>query len=141
MARAKFETSAEGIDRLTRAMDHLTSVFERYGGPLARLGIAAAGAEATERAVWGLEARYYVRGGMDPALSAPEALNGAVRAILDGSESFFIGALPPSGRASVAAALIRGWVNHHEIERPEVLAWFRLHGTDAVEVTTEKEQN
>lgn len=61
--------------------------------------------------VWvaGLEARYYVRGAMDPMYATPWARDALVFAILSGLS---IPALQPRNRALVAAAVVRGWVTH-----------------------------
>lgn len=50
----------------------------------------------------GLEAKWYVRGGMDPDYAHPRDRDQAVRD------------LSRYGAPDLAAALIRGWVTHHE---------------------------
>jgi hypothetical protein len=56
----------------------------------------------------GLEARYYVRGAMDPRFTAPEARDAYVRTILRTADYWTEG-----GRSLRAAAFLRGWVEHH----------------------------
>lgn len=54
----------------------------------------------------GLEARYYVRGGLDPTYATPEARDAYVKGILT------VGFWDGMGHVR-AAAFLRGWVEHH----------------------------
>lgn len=57
----------------------------------------------------GLEARYYVRGAMDPAYATPEARDAYVKTLYP----------------EQAAAFLRGWVEHHPEDRwPELSGVF-----------------
>lgn len=58
----------------------------------------------------GLEARYYVRGAMDPRFTTPEARDNYVNDMLAGWDG---SPWEPEGRAFRAAAFLRGWVEHH----------------------------
>lgn len=62
----------------------------------------------------GLEARYYVRGAMDPRFTTPEARDAYVRDLLLGGAEW---------GAFRAAAFLRGWVEHHDPD-----AWPELSG-------------
>lgn len=83
--------------------------------------------------VAGLEGRYQVRAGLDPAYADPEALTRLIAMIMHGLEPG-TGNLSPASRALVAAAALRGWAQSYP-EAVEVLAWHRLLGDVAVVVT------
>lgn len=68
----------------------------------------------------GLEARYYVRGGLDPLCADPGGLDVLVRAVLAGtSTDLFL--VTPANRARIAAAAARGWVERYAF--PWDLPW------------------
>lgn len=91
----------------------------------------------TPEAVAGLEARYYVRAGLDPTYAAPVALNFLVAAILGGTAGGVL-FLTPTNRATVAASAIRGWSQHRPGELPaEGISWGRVLGDTRVLVTRE----
>lgn len=83
--------------------------------------------------VAGLEGRYQVRAGLDPAYADPEALTRLVILIMNGIEGG-TATLSPASRAMVAAAAMRGWAQSYP-DAVEVLAWHRLLGDVAVVVT------
>lgn len=58
----------------------------------------------------GMEARWYVRGGLDPAYATPDARDGVAR--------FLATNVCPD----VAAAFLQGWVEHHPTE-PDAPRW------------------
>ena len=86
--------------------------------------------------VSGLEARMYVRAGLDPAYASEEALDGLVRlimrkpsAVLGLGDSLMLGT---RDRARLAAAAMRGWAEHRpapwrhpEVTYHEATPWFR----------------
>lgn len=82
-------------------------------------------AAAYELAVVGLEASYYVRGGM--GCTSVEDLNEVVREALRTTK------LMPRDRARLAVAALRGWVTHNA-EEAEPLTWYRLLGDTRLEV-------
>lgn len=90
-----------------------------------KISIALEG--SLEVTVSGIEARHYVRGAMQP-----ERADERVQRILRG-ESPEVSWLPPEHRARVAAAHIRG-AAEAGTGKPEVLAWHRLLGREAVSV-------
>lgn len=61
------------------------------------------------RVTAGLEGRYYVRAGLDPAYAAPVNRDRLVMAILDG-EAEGTQLLSAGQRRAVAVAAIRGWI-------------------------------
>lgn len=83
--------------------------------------------------VAGLEGRYFVRGGMSPACSSPAGRDALVLAVLAGTAEGCV-LLTPDNRATVAAALVAGWVSSYDGEAPDVLAWHRALGDTHVEV-------
>lgn len=101
------------IEGATRALRGAAAAMESLGRSLqqsARANQAAVErlARNLQRAatppparVAGLEARYYVRGGLDPAYASPAARDAYCRH------------LALAGRPSYAAAFLRGWVEHH----------------------------
>lgn len=68
----------------------------------------------------GIEARAYVRGGMDPLFNEPTARDIYAKGLAR---------LSPS----VAAAFLRGWAEHHETA-VEAFAWHRFYGSTRIEV-------
>ena len=68
----------------------------------------------------GLEARLYVRGGLDPTYTDPDARDAYVQQLADTNPV-------------LAAAFLAGWVNHHPDPDPPVLAWHRLIGGVTIE--------
>lgn len=83
--------------------------------------------------VSGLEARYQVRAGLDPAYRTPGDLDGLVQAIMRG-EAEDTRLLTAENRARVAAAALRGWTHAYPAPLP-VLTWHRLIGGVEVVVT------
>jgi hypothetical protein len=77
--------------------------------------------------VAGLEAKMYVRAGMDHEVATPEALDRLIRQISHQAH------LTPAERAQVIAAAYRGWVTHRDGPVPETLAYHTLIGDTAIE--------
>ena len=68
----------------------------------------------------GLEARLYVRGGLDPAYADPVDRDLYVRSLLQGRDyELFIYDPPPEHLGSLAAAFLRGWVECRDLARCE----------------------
>lgn len=113
-------------DRLQVAAERIIAAVERLLPVL------------TERAndeahVSGLEARYYVRGALDPALTDQVSLGALLCYVLEG-EADGCGFLTPASRARLAASLTRGWVEHRAGPPPEVLTWHRYVGGTHLQV-------
>lgn len=98
---------AQALARITREFADQQRTAERVRRAIndtkarnTRLAHGNARADQVYRA--GLEARWYVRGGMDPAYAHPDARDHMVRD------------LAGIGCHTYAAEFIRGWVTHHE---------------------------
>lgn len=83
--------------------------------------------------VAGLEGRYLIRGGLDPAYRDEHDLVVLVTKILDGTEDD-ARYLDHDNRVLVATAVLRGWATSYPAEAPEVLAWHRAFGGTHVSV-------
>jgi len=89
-----------------------------------------------EARVSGLEARFWVRGSLGHLVG--EDVGALARDLLrdpgcvDPGGSLHL--LTVGNRARIAAAALRGHVEHVEGERPDCLAWYRLLGSTAVSV-------
>lgn len=100
---------------------------------MARVSAAIREAANDEVTVSGLEARYLVRAGLDPAYRSPEDLDALVQAIMRG-EAEDTRLLYRENRARVAAAALRGWTHAYPAPLP-ILTWHRLIGGVRVVVT------
>jgi hypothetical protein len=114
-------------EQMAKSVDTMAQAVRGMGKALAR---------AREVSVSGLEARMYVRAGLDPAYASEEALDGLVRlllrkpsAVLGLGDSMMLGT---RDRARLAAAAMRGWAEHRpapwrhpEVEYHEATPWFR----------------
>lgn len=80
----------------------------------------------------GDEARYYVRGGIDPRFSTEAAVGHLTRAVLADDT------LTPAARAKIAVSALRGWVEHRpQPEGPRPI-WHRyLNATRTAVIVTE----
>lgn len=89
-----------------------------------------------DRVVAGLEARYYVRAGLDLAYASETALTGLVAEIMAGDPAalFF---LQEKQRAQIAAAAVRGWVTHRHPAADVDLVWVRFLDGQRVWVTAD----
>lgn len=77
--------------------------------------------------VW---ARFYVRGGMDPAYAEPDAVDEYLRALN----------VIPGGRGAAArAAFLRGWAEHRSVPAAPVV-WHRYIGNTAIQVHPEAQR-
>jgi hypothetical protein len=90
----------------TRSMTAVQRTMERF---------SEEGRQRQELALTGLEARFYVRGGLDPLYASQAGLDGLVRDILQGPETGWeclkAGALPTrENRVRLAVAAMEGWV-------------------------------
>lgn len=94
LARAKAELKA-----LEKSMEQVKAAIDNRS-PSARMAELEARQREVARA--GYEARWYVRGGMDPTYAHPDARDQTVRDLAD------------LGCYTYAAEFIRGWVTHHE---------------------------
>lgn len=75
--------------------------------------------------VAGLEARYFVRAGLDPAYVDPRALDQLVQQILAGDDTA-LQYVSDENRSLIAASALTGWVGSHAgTETLQVLAWHR----------------
>lgn len=95
-----FGRIARGATEAGAALLKMQEAVNRDILPVARRMVAA---EEVRQA--GLEARYYVRGAMDPTYATPEARDAYVRAMVWTSDDSF--------RFDRAASFLRGWVEHH----------------------------
>lgn len=82
----------------------------------------------------GLEARYYVRAGLDPAYRHPERLDALVRDLLAGDyeDDPLHAFVTPENRRALAVAAIRGWAESYD--DPGLYVAHRLWATTRVEV-------
>lgn len=64
--------------------------------------------------VAGLEARYYVRGAMDPTYATPEGLRALRRRVLTGADPDLL-LLTPANRRLVLVSAMRGWETRGEV--------------------------
>lgn len=90
--------------------------------------------------VSGLEARYYVRGGLhcpDVDALVLDLLRDPARQALE-DEDFLMTLLSQTNRARLAAAALRGWVEHHPDEDPTLLSWHRLLADGRTAVVTKE---
>lgn len=123
--------SSANLRRVARALEDIalaTGFTMRRISNSLTWGLATPERRAVILAGW--EQRYYVRASMDPTVDAP-LLALDVCASRD-PETAWMG---PAERAVVAAAVLRGHVEHHDGESADVLAWHRLIGTTCVEVS------
>jgi hypothetical protein len=102
-----------------KEMVSLTRAMERM-----RLGLPAwyFDPKLREVHVAGLEAKMYVRAGMDHQVATPEALDRLVKQIHHEPH------LTPEERGQVIAAAYRGWVNHRPLEQGGGLAFVATTG-------------
>jgi len=83
--------------------------------------------------VAGLEARYFVRAGLDPSYADPRALDQLVQQIMTGAGDLLF--VSDENRALIASAALRGWVGSHAGDTTvRVLAWHRQIGSTAISV-------
>lgn len=117
-----------------RAVEQLTDAL----APLRRFVQRLRDAANDPVQVSGLEGRYAVRGGLDPAYASPEALDRLVQLIMAGDGERpgdrKLRLLTSESRSLIAAAAIRGWCYSYG-DGPAILAWHRLMGTSIVVVT------
>jgi hypothetical protein len=99
---------------LERAAQDLARSVDTMADAMRRAGLAFA--RAKEVKVSGLEARVYVRAGLDPTLSTPAELHRLVRLLLHRphvvvgvADSMF---LDRPARVRLAVAAMRGWAVH-----------------------------
>jgi len=119
---------AEAAQRAGRSLAGMTGPIDALRAAISRsldrLGQVSrdivAEAWMTDDELW---ARYYVRGGMDPAYADVDALDEHVQLNL------------AAGRVDVAVAMIRGWVEHRDAQPlDEPLVWHRYLAGTRVEV-------
>jgi hypothetical protein len=125
-----FQHAAEIAREAARVVNRGLRAWARQ---MSRLGAAIREAANDEVTVSGLEARYFVRAGLDPAYRSPEDLDALVQAIMRG-EAEDTRLLYRENRARIAAAALRGHV-HAYPEAVPVLTWHRLIGGTTVVVT------
>lgn len=76
--------------------------------------------------VAGLEARYFVRAGLDPAYADPWMLDRLVQGILTGVTEDELWFVNDENRALIAASAITGWcASYAGLSTVQVLAWHR----------------
>lgn len=128
---------------LNEAMASVTKVFTDFAAAVAPAvrKLAAVLETIRERAndpvrVAGLEGRYMVRAGLDPAYATADQLDALVRSIMRTDEDG-LAFLTRENRALIAAAAIRGWSRYHGVDNPAGIAWGRLLGSTTVLVTRE----
>lgn len=115
----------------------LAPAIEAFVAAMAKVaqGIAAFGnALHQQDEVWlsGREARYYVRGGLDPAYSTEEGLSTLVH------ELMHLPGFTRRNRARMAAAAIRGWCAHQDQHTgPVLVAWHRSFGPTVVRLAVQ----
>jgi hypothetical protein len=130
-ATVTFEVLREGLRLYAEAVKKAAEALK---------GLVAQFAETVNDPVHvaGLEGRYYVRGGLDPAYADPAALDTLIQEILDGAERN-MALLTSENRRRVAVQAARGWAVHRAgLPRPEGLTWGRALGDTNVLVTREE---
>lgn len=105
----------EAMGRTALASQIMVGPFTRMVHAAADMERVMAAVRAATAASWeldpvrkaGLEARYYVRGAMDPTYATPEARDAYVKNLCSQAGS------PVTDFHALAAAFLRGWVEHH----------------------------
>lgn len=138
------EAVASAVAALVRAAPAMREAFARMVeavakllAPLRRMRERLIEAANQPGQVAGLESRYAVRAGLDPAYATPQALDGLVARIMAGDARHRgdgqLRLLTSESRSLVAAAAIRGWCYSYG-DGPAILAWHRLMATTVVSV-------
>lgn len=133
-------------DTITRAFDAIREAFRPFVEAVLAAGrkMVALIEGMRERAndpvyVAGLEGRFLVRAGLDPAYRHPERRDALIRDLLSGEaeDAGLLFLLDPENRHRVALAAIRGWVHSYGDREPgeQPYVAHRLWGTDRVEVS------
>lgn len=136
---------APNLGPIILAIPQLKAAFARAAeqlldalAPLRRFVQRLADAANDPVQVSGLEGRYAVRAGLDPAYASPDALDRLVQLIMAGDGEHRgdrkLRLLTSESRSLIAAAAIRGWCYSYG-DGPAILAWHRLMGTSIVVVT------
>lgn len=125
-----FQHAAEVARETARVVNRGLRAWART---MAKVSARVREAANDEVLVAGLEGRYSVRAGLDPAYRSPEALDALVQAIMRG-EAEDTRLLTRENRAVVAAAALRGWTHAYPAPLP-ILTWHRLIGGVHVVVT------
>lgn len=86
--------------------------------------------------VAGLEARYYVRGGADPACATREGLSALVSRVIAGDRDYDadLALLAPEARRAVAVSAMRGWAERKNDEPRQTVIAHRFWAGTRVEV-------
>lgn len=123
---------------LNQFAESVSAVLQKIGDwftrALASLRVPLITVANGEVHVAGLETQYLVRAGADPAYATPQDRDALIWEILTG-EAVGTRLLTPRNRSLVAAAALRGWVGHYDTEPADALAWHRLIGATALEVS------
>lgn len=128
---------------LQRAAENMAKSMDTMAQHVRRMGQAFT--RQHEVRISGLEAKMYVRAGLDPQYATEDALHGLVRllmrkpsAVLGLQEGTMLGR---SDRARLAAAAMRGWAEHRpepwrhpEVSYPSPLPWYRYMAGQAIHV-------
>lgn len=126
------------VPEAREAMRTLARAISKLLEPLRRMREHLAEHANSPEALAGLEGRYAVRAGLDPAYATPQALDGLVQLVMRGDARRTgdgqLRLLTSQSRSLVAAAAIRGWCYSYG-DGPAILAWHRLMGTSIVVVT------
>lgn len=75
----------------------------------------------------GMEARWYVRGALDPAYASEAARDAQVKFLASHAAAYH--------GTDLALSFLRGWVDHHPQAAEPVLSWHRQIGATQVTVT------
>ena len=136
----RFTAALERAAETARAVfDRLAAYFRDVVGPaLARIHDRMTGFANDPVRVAGVEAKFYVRAGLDGAYAHPERRDALIRDLLHGEveDEPFLFLMTPENRRLVALSAIRGWVSTYGAPAPGEHPYVahRLWGTDRGEV-------
>jgi hypothetical protein len=131
-----------GLRRMVEGIRQALQPFaEAMAGAARALGrLAERMREAANDPVYvaGLEARYYVRAGLDPSYAHPERRDALIQGLLAGktgaADDDLLPFVSPENRRLLAVSALRGWVESYESDRERVYVAHRLWGSARVEV-------
>lgn len=127
------------MERIREAFRPLAEAMAQAGRQIGRLMQTMREAANDPVYIAGLEGRYFVRAGMDPAYRHPERLDALVQGILTGAEQGmdddapWWGLITRENRRLVALAAIRGWAASYG--EPGLYVAHRAWGQDRVQVS------
>lgn len=133
---ATFHRVAEQVNEAMRQLSKVAvEALQKIEGLMAKFREAA----NQPVAVAGLEARFYVRGALDPTYRSEDARDRLVVAIMAGQtlrdDDWSLLFLTRENRARVAASVLTGWQTHRGPAPASPYAAHRLWGAERVEVS------